>query len=80
MLTFLINLNSTHNDCNIREAFTVLRECTLPECLEYDICFFFFAFLSFSFYLIVPHTALDYSLFAFINYLEALSLLNIKSP
>lgn len=55
MLTFLINLNSTHNDCNIREAFTVLRECTLPECLEYDISSFFFAFLSFSFYFIV-HT------------------------
>lgn len=45
MLTFLINLNSTHNDCNIREAFTVLRECILPECLEYISFFFVFCFI-----------------------------------
>lgn len=25
----LINLNSTHNDCNVRDAFIVLRECII---------------------------------------------------
>lgn len=40
----LINLNSTH-DCSIREAFTVLRECILPECL--DMVIFFFSFSQF---------------------------------
>lgn len=30
----LINLNSTHNDHNINEAFTILRDSPTSECLN----------------------------------------------
>ncbi|KAL0112263.1 hypothetical protein PUN28_011960 [Cardiocondyla obscurior] len=61
----LINLNSMHNDCNVRKAFIVLRVYYLPECL--NVFLFFFLFI---------HSTGLFALFALRIWLKAHNFVN----